>query len=610
MASAVKAFGLSSYRMREAVRVGGLCQAYLAESLETPGMGPLIIKQLLPAFSGDAHIAARWLDQAEANAALDHPGCLRVIDWGWADGTGHMVVPLIPGTSLKQLLRGLRAAKREVPPEVALYVTRAVLSALAYAHEYVPPMCHLDVSPYSVLIRPDATVLVTEFGMWSALPLMDAARVRFERGRAHYLSPEVARSQPADVRADVFSAGVMLYELLLGERPFSGTTQLVVAMAIAEGKRKPVSEHPRAARLSPELCAVVEHMIAHDPAQRFQTARAALNALSSASTEDPHARGKLAELVPHAAAPERGPVVAAPEVAPSVGRPQVKTAFFRGRAGKGGASTGAGAGAAGVARPTLRAQPELEAPPPIWAVMDPPPRAPGEHSTARVRAVKPLAESPIAAPTPSALTSAAAPAVLEPPTLPFSAPHVSRPPALMPPPMIAPAGPGVAVQVAARESVAPPPMLPVASPGLVSVSSAAGSASPRGAGLVPWSPAASGPALAVDVPPMIAPNVSSNEAFVRAEPSTPSAVSESSAPIGERPDLTPLPALRFEPLAQAQEAGRWRDPSHTLFQMKRYAEGETPKQGSRVPLPVAVALAVVFGFAVVAGGYLLFRLAT
>ena len=239
----MRPFPLADYRVRDALRVGSLCQAYQADKVDAAGTTSVVLKQLLPLFAADQAVVERWFAKAAENADIKHPGCIRVFDWGWADGTAYMANEEVRGVGLKSLMRGLHTAQKRMPLDVAVSVARGILEALAQGHERFPMLSHLDVSPYSVIVRPDGSQVLTEFGMWSALDPSDAARVRFDRGRSQYLAPELAWSASGDARSDVFSCGALLYELLVGERPFQGATQLVIAMAIAEGKRKPIQEH-------------------------------------------------------------------------------------------------------------------------------------------------------------------------------------------------------------------------------------------------------------------------------------------------------------------------------------------------------------------------------
>ncbi len=553
----MRQFPLAHYRVREALRVGGLCQTYRAEPLEGTGPRSILLKQLLPLFASQPLVVERWFQKAEENAQLNHPGCVRILDWGWADETAHLALEHVEGVGLKQLLRGLKAAQTSLPVDVSIGIARGALEALAQGHDRFPTLSHLDVSPYSIVVRPDGTQVLTEFGMWAALEPSDAARIRFDRGRSHYLAPELAWSAAGDTRSDVFSCGALLYELLVGERPFQGATQLVIAMAISEGKRKPIREHERGAALPELLCEIVEHMLAHDASNRFQTARAALNALTSAHPLDGSERQKLAELCALAAA-ESHDAASSRLTSPPPRRPGPKTEFFRARSADG--------------------QSPSAVTPVAWAGLDALPRPATEPATALHVG--------------RAHAALGSPALQEQP----ASGSLSPPPLVAPPPLLAHGSPPPSAGMA----LVPPPLLPVASshsaplvPAMLATAASAVSMAPPRAWIPGVSPA----------PP---PRQPASAVAMAAMPPVQAGVEELvAAPL----DRAHLPAVTHDPLpSMPRDEGRWRDPSNTLFQMKNYASSDTQKTGSRMPVTVAVALAVVFGFAAIAGGYLLFRL--
>jgi hypothetical protein len=276
----MRSFPLAEYEQRVPIRIGSLSQCFTAQH----GSGEeVLLKQLLPAFARVPAIAASWLERAEQNSRLDHPGCSRVLDWGEALGESYLTLPLVAAASLRELLQAAAKAALWPQPEAVVAIAQGVLTALAHAQTQFG-LPHLDIDPHAVLLRKDGSVLLTEFGMWRALPAESATRERFDRGRVAYLCPELTKSLEGDARSDVFSLGAILYELLGKERPFHGATQLVTAMAIAEGRRRPLRE---LAPHAPEvLCEIVETMLAQNPDERFQSAQAVLGALSSCCQAD------------------------------------------------------------------------------------------------------------------------------------------------------------------------------------------------------------------------------------------------------------------------------------------------------------------------------------
>jgi serine/threonine-protein kinase len=233
----MRSFSLAAYEERVPIRIGSLSQCFSARHAGVE----VLLKQLLPAFARVPSIASAWLQCAEENSRFDHPGCLQVLDWGDALGESYLSLPALPALSVRELLAA--AAKSGVWPSAQAVVSIATdaLIALAYVHGGFE-LAHLDLDPHALLLRKDGSVLLTEFGMWRALPAEAATRERFDRGRVAYLSPELTKSLPGDVRSDIFSLGAVLYELLGKQRPFQGATQLVTAMAIAEGRRRPLRE--------------------------------------------------------------------------------------------------------------------------------------------------------------------------------------------------------------------------------------------------------------------------------------------------------------------------------------------------------------------------------
>ncbi len=550
----VRTFPLASYSVLEALRVGGLTQSYLTRCVATHGHERAVLKQLLPSFSDDPSLTERWLHKAEQNAAVSHPGCARVLDWGRCNGEAYLAVEYVEGVGLKHILRALRGAGERLPLSVAVYVARSALDALAHGHDLLPPLPHLDVSPYSLIVKPAGALSLTEFGMWDALGPADVARLRFDRGRVNYVSPEQAKSQPAGARSDVFSLGMVLHEMLVGHLPFAGATQLVVAMAIAENKRKPLRE--LAPSLPQDLCEVVEHLLAHKPEERFQTARAALNALTAVGPVDPSAPVLLAEIAARTAHAGKSSAPPTPE------------------------------------KPPLPVQPAPSAPSPRgWASPAPLPRAEDERRTEQWD----LSAMRVAVP-----ASVTPPASVAPPSM--TPPGASgRSPGPVPPPLLLDAHVGFGAAAPPdsahplRSSPVPPAMLPVSAPVLAVPAPvlAAPAPSPDGAS----SPVQPPPASAKPSTPV----------GVVAPATAPSPLATSDGKPGYLSASTPPDAAPALAMPRTGDGG-WQEPSKTLFQMKSYAKGATARGTSKTPLWLAVVLATIFGFAAVAGGYLALRL--
>jgi Protein kinase domain len=610
----MRSFPLDEYEQRVPIRIGSLSQCFAAQ---TAAGEEVLLKQLLPAFARVPSVASAWLARAEENSRLDHPGCTKVLDWGEALGESYLTLPVVAAVSLRELLSA--AAKAGVWPsaEAVIAVAVGALSALAHAHAECA-LLHLDLDPHSVLLRKDGTVLLTEFGMWRALPAEAATRERFDRGRVAYLCPELTKSLDGDARSDVFSLGAILYELIGRERPFHGATQLVTAMAIAEGRRRALRE---LAPQAPEvLCDIVETMLGQLPEERFQTAQAALGALSSCCQPDPAALVDWLERLELRAGPQAG-FARAPRRAPTAPATQVAAAR--------GAAPGAGRpedALAGAAPPLLGAAASSASPLPPPLLVPPAPLA---ASAARAPDVAPaddwLAPPPLLAPgrAPAAFDAgphasaagaagasaagAAGPTVRDGRTafLDTGAARdaLARSNTLSPPDPVSPAAPRP------PDPVFPPAARPAAAARLANPQT---DAAPRPPALIgaPVPPARLGEMVTRDTP--IASTAPPARPLALGTPSlagTPKPLLGALPPVSlpPKPLVSSLPPLEHD-APHGREKRGWQEPSKTVFQVRAFAKHATRRSDARSPLLVIVLLSVAFGFAVVAGGALLWRL--
>ncbi|MGE5229973.1 MAG: protein kinase domain-containing protein, partial [Deltaproteobacteria bacterium] len=249
------------YRIVSPLGSGGMADVYLAED-ERLGR-PVAVKVLKARLAADDEFLERFRIEAQAAASLSHPGIVAVYDRGSADGTTYIAMEYVCGESLKQRLRRDGA----LPPDEAVSVALAVLSALAAAHGRA--IVHRDVTSYNVMLEEGGRVVVTDFGI---ARMGDSALTRTGAmmGTSSYLSPEQAQGRQADERSDLYSLGVVLYEMLAGRVPFRGETDVAVAMQHIS------SAPPNPRTLSPgvpeALAGVVMRALSKDPADRYQSA--------------------------------------------------------------------------------------------------------------------------------------------------------------------------------------------------------------------------------------------------------------------------------------------------------------------------------------------------
>jgi beta-lactam-binding protein with PASTA domain len=238
-----------------------MADVYLAED-ERLGR-QVAVKVLKATLAADDEFVERFSIEARAAASLNHPSIVAVYDRGSSDGTTYIAMEYVRGETLKQRLRRDGA----LPPDEALRVALAVLSALGAAHARA--IVHRDVTSYNVMLDDGGRVVVTDFGI---ARMGDSALTRTGAmmGTSSYLSPEQAQGRPADERSDLYSLGVVLYEMLTGRVPFRGETDVAVAMQHVS--TAPPNPRTLAPGVSEALAGVVMRALSKHAADRYQTA--------------------------------------------------------------------------------------------------------------------------------------------------------------------------------------------------------------------------------------------------------------------------------------------------------------------------------------------------
>ncbi|MCT1352782.1 MULTISPECIES: protein kinase [Gordonia] len=209
------------YRIDAPIARGGMSAVYLAVDLRLGR--DVAVKVMDSRYSGDPQFLRRFEFEARAVAGLKHPGLVAVYDQGIDDGIAFLVMELVDGGSLRELLR----ERGPMPPHAVVAVAAPVLGGLGTAH--AAGLVHRDVKPENVLISDEGEVKVADFGLVRAVAEAGVTSASVILGTAAYLSPEQVESTHADARSDVYSMGVMMFELLTGRTPFSGDSPLALA---------------------------------------------------------------------------------------------------------------------------------------------------------------------------------------------------------------------------------------------------------------------------------------------------------------------------------------------------------------------------------------------
>lgn len=261
------------YEIADVIGRGGMAEVHEGRDLR---LGRRVaVKILRPDLAKDPTFQARFRREAQSAAALNHPNIVAVYDTGedvlTSDEGGRTVVPYIvmeyvDGMTLRQLL----ASGRRLLPERALEITGGVLSALDYAHRH--GIVHRDIKPANVMLTRTGDVKVMDFGIARAINDVGSSVTATSAvmGTAQYLSPEQARGEVVDARSDLYSAGVLLYELLTGRPPFRGDSPVSIAYQhVSEMPLPPSQVDPG---VTAEVDAVVLHALAKRTDDRYQTA--------------------------------------------------------------------------------------------------------------------------------------------------------------------------------------------------------------------------------------------------------------------------------------------------------------------------------------------------
>ena len=251
------------YELSTQVARGGTAQVYLARDLLLDR--PVALKVLFPELSSDHTFVERFRREAQAAANLSHPNIVPVFDWGQSDSTYFIVMEYVDGEALSSIIK----SQAPLDQSQAASITSDIAKALSYAHRH--GVVHRDVKPGNVLITSDGQVKVTDFGIARAMGSDEqVTQTGLVMGTATYFSPEQAQGLDVDGRSDIYSLGVVLYEMLTGKPPFSGENPVSIAYQhVRETPTPPRSVNPS---ISASLEAIVSQAMAKLPAERYQSA--------------------------------------------------------------------------------------------------------------------------------------------------------------------------------------------------------------------------------------------------------------------------------------------------------------------------------------------------
>jgi hypothetical protein len=273
------------YRLVELLGAGGMGEVWRAD--DEVLHRTVAVKVVLPALHSDPEFGRRFLSEARAMASVRHPGVVSIHDFGETDGKDggkatFLVMEFVAGESLSTMLRRLG----RLSPALTMDLVAQTAQALQAVHNR--GIVHRDIKPANLMVRPAGTVALTDFGIAAGHLTTGLTRTGMMLGTPQYLAPEQVLGEPATAKSDVYALGLVAFECLTGQRPFTAEEPIATAL-----KRVQNPAPPLPADVPPEVAGVVARALATDPAQRWQTAaelaHAAKQSLTSTSPADPPA---------------------------------------------------------------------------------------------------------------------------------------------------------------------------------------------------------------------------------------------------------------------------------------------------------------------------------
>jgi serine/threonine protein kinase len=281
---------LGSFEIVRKLARGGMAEIFLACTRGPSGFEKLVVlKKILPKYAGNQRFVQLFLEEAKLAASLDHPNVAQVYDIGIVDGSYFFTMEYLHGQDVRSILHRTWRTGERFPIEHAVQIARNVASALHFAHEKqgsdgaLLGIVHRDVSPSNIIVTYDGATKLLDFGVAKTTASTVKTRTGALKGKVAYMSPEQARGAPLDRRSDIFSLGVVLWEMVTTQRLFRGENDLAtLQLIIHQLPTRPTAVRPEC---PPELERIVLRALAQDPAARYQTAERLVTDLDELARE-------------------------------------------------------------------------------------------------------------------------------------------------------------------------------------------------------------------------------------------------------------------------------------------------------------------------------------
>ena len=269
-----KQFG--KYQLLDKIAVGGMAEMFRAKLTGAQGFEKLIaVKKILPNLSGEENLVTAFIDEAKLAALLHHENIIQIYDFGRMDGQYFIAMEYLFGKDLRTITRMARKKDLALGMENILYIISRICAGLDYSHNLKDlqgkplNIIHRDINPQNILITYEGQVKIIDFGIAKAASHNTQTKENLIKGKLAYMSPEQANGQKIDHRSDIFSTGIIFYELLAARRMFSGETMHVLSL-VREAQYDPPEEV--IPDLPSKLNAILRQALAKDPDDRYKNA--------------------------------------------------------------------------------------------------------------------------------------------------------------------------------------------------------------------------------------------------------------------------------------------------------------------------------------------------
>jgi eukaryotic-like serine/threonine-protein kinase len=265
------------YYLLERINVGGMAEVFKAKTFGVEGFERLLaVKRILPNIAEDEEFISMFIDEAKIAVQLQHANIAQIFDLGRVEGSFFIALEYVHGRDLRSIFDRMRSRGDSLPVSMACYVMMQVCEGLDYAHNKRDAqgrqlhLIHRDISPQNVLIGYEGEVKLIDFGIAKAAGKASTTQAGILKGKFGYMSPEQVRGLPIDKRSDIFAVGIVLYELLTGERLFVGETDFSTLEKVRNVEIVPPSSYNK--KIPPELERLILKALARDPEDRYSNA--------------------------------------------------------------------------------------------------------------------------------------------------------------------------------------------------------------------------------------------------------------------------------------------------------------------------------------------------